>query len=190
MDKYNFLNSSTTMNQRVIGRDAEKKILQRALDSGEAELIATLGRRRVGKTFLIRNFYEKHLLFEFTGVHEAGLDIQLLNFRNALMQAMGSAIPFATPAHWTEAFLFLSELLKTRLNNGPGVVLFDEFPWIHTPKSGFLAAFDHWWNTWASKQAMLKVVICGSAASWMIKNILHNRGGLHNRVSRTIRLLP
>ena len=178
------------MSEEIIGRDSEKKILQNMLTSGEAELIALLGRRRVGKTFLIRNFYEKHLVFEFSGTHEATLQMQLLNFRNALQQAIGSAIPTATPTHWTEAFSFLSQSLKTKVQNAPAVVLFDEFPWIHTPKSGFLSAFGHWWNTWASTQPKLKVVICGSAASWMIQNIINDRGGLHNRVSRTIRLLP
>jgi len=178
------------MAQNIIGRDAEKKILQDMLASGEAELIAILGRRRVGKTFLVRNFYEKHLVFEYTGVHEAELDEQLLNFRNALQQAMGSNIPPAIPTNWIEAFTFLSEFLKTKLVREQAVVLFDEFPWIHTPKSGFLSAFGHWWNTWASRQALLKVVICGSAASWMIENIINDKGGLHNRVSRTLRLLP
>jgi len=190
VDTYSNLNLSINMSEEIIGRDSEKKILQNMLTSGEAELIALLGRRRVGKTFLIRNFYEKHLVFEFTGTHEATLEMQLLNFRNALQQTIGSAIPPAMPTHWIEAFSFLSQSLKAKMQNEPIVVLFDEFPWIHTQKSGFLSAFGYWWNTWASIQPKLKVVICGSAASWMIQNVMNNRGGLHNRVSRTIRLLP
>jgi uncharacterized protein len=178
------------MAENIIGRDAEKKILKEVLGSREAELIAILGRRRVGKTFLIRNFYDKHLVFECTGIHEAGLSDQLQNFSRSLQLAMQSAIPIATPDNWIQAFNFLSDFLTTRLKTQPAVLLFDEFPWIHTPKSGFLTAFGHWWNTWASRQPQLKVVICGSAASWMIENILHNKGGLHNRVSRTIQLLP
>jgi hypothetical protein len=178
------------MAETIIGRDAEKKILRDMLVSGEAELIAILGRRRVGKTFLVRNFYEKNLAFEYTGVYEAGLSEQLHNFSNALQQAMRSVIPPASPTNWIQAFTFLSDFLKVKLIEEQVVVLFDEFPWIHTPKSGFLSAFSHWWNTWASRQSSLKVVICGSAASWMIENIINNRGGLHNRVSRTIRLLP
>ncbi|MBO9594303.1 MAG: AAA family ATPase [Niabella sp.] len=178
--------SSTT----IIGRDAEKKILQEMLDSGEAELITILGRRRVGKTFLVRGYYEQQLVFECTGLHEAGLTDQLFNFSKSLQQAMQSVIPPATPDTWMQAFSFLSDFLQTKIKTQPAVVLFDEFPWMHTPRSGFLTAFGHWWNTWASRQPQLKVVICGSAASWMIENVLHNRGGLHNRVSRTIRLLP
>lgn len=174
----------------IIGRENEKKVLQEMLTSGEAELVAILGRRRVGKTFLVRNFYEKHLVFEFTGVHDASLDSQLFNFSHALQEAMQSPIPPATPNNWVQAFVFLSDFLKTKLACSPLVVLFDEFPWIHTRKSGFIEAFGHWWNTWASRQPLVKVIICGSAASWMIEHILNNRGGLHNRVSRTIRLLP
>jgi hypothetical protein len=178
------------MPETIIGRDAEKKILKDMLDSKEAELIAIFGRRRVGKTFLIRNYYQQRLVFECTGIHETGLAEQLLNFSRALQQAMKSVIPPATPHNWIQAFIFLSDFLQTKLKEQPAVVLFDEFPWIHTPKSGFLTAFGHWWNTWASRQPQLKVVICGSAASWMIENVLHNRGGLHNRVSRTIQLFP
>ncbi|MBN8788592.1 MAG: AAA family ATPase [Terrimonas sp.] len=178
------------MAETIIGREAEKKILKEMLGSGEAELMAILGRRRVGKTFLIRNYYQKYLVFECTGIHEARLPEQLFNFSRSLQLAMQSAIPPATPGNWVQAFTFLSDFLATKLKDQPAVVLFDEFPWIHTAKSGFLTAFGHWWNTWASRQPQLKVVICGSAASWMIENILHNKGGLHNRISRTIRLLP
>ena len=178
------------MEEPIIGRAAEKKVLENMLTSNEAELIAILGRRRIGKTFLIRNFYRQQLVFECTGIHDARLNEQLLNFSSALQQSMKLAIPLAAPASWTHAFSLLSGFLQTKLKDRPAVILFDEFPWIHTPRSGFLSAFAHWWNTWASRQPLLKVVICGSAASWMIENILHNRGGLHNRVSRTIRLQP
>jgi AAA+ ATPase superfamily predicted ATPase len=176
--------------EKIIGRNAEKNILKEMLNSKEAELLAILGRRRIGKTFLIRNYYQKYIVFECTGIHEAGLSEQLFNFSRSLQLAMQSSIPPATPENWVQAFTFLGDFLATKLKDQPVVVLFDEFPWIHTAKSGFLTAFGHWWNTWASRQPQLKVVICGSAASWMIENILHNKGGLHNRVSRTIQLLP
>lgn len=176
--------------EAIIGRETEKKILGEMLTSKEAELVAVYGRRRVGKTFLIRNFYSRQLVFEFTGVHEAGLAQQLAGFSEALKTAMGTPLPPAVPSNWMEAFTFLNDYLKTKLVKEPVVILFDELPWIHTPKSGFLSAFGHWWNTWASRQPLLKVVICGSAASWMIDNVIRSKGGLHNRVSRTIRLLP
>lgn len=114
----------------------------------------------------------------------------MINFSAALQKVMGLSVPIAAPDNWQEAFNLLSKILEGQLTGGPKVILFDEFPWIHTPKSGFLSAFAHWWNTWASRKPNLKVVICGSAASWMIRNVLYDRGGLHNRVSQTIRLYP
>lgn len=176
--------------ETITGRTAEKKILSQLLATKEAELIAIYGRRRVGKTFLIRNLFEKQMVFEFTGVHEAAMTVQLENFSLALQKAMGSAVPSAIPDNWVQAFKFLEDFLKARTSKQPAAVFFDEFPWIQTQKSGFKQAFDHWWNTWASRQPKLKVVICGSAASWMIEHIVNDKGGLHGRLSQTITLMP
>ena len=177
--------------ETIIGREEEKKILSDALQSRDAELIAVYGRRRIGKTFLIRNHYDKHIRFELTGVHEASLKDQLHNFSLALQTSMAIPVAPADPNNWIDAFSLLSDLLKTLLKKEqPVVILFDELPWLCTPKSGFLQAFGHWWNTWASRHPLMKVVICGSAASWIIRNIINDRGGLHNRVTRRIRLLP
>ena len=176
--------------ETIIGREEEKKILSDALQSKDAELIAVYGRRRIGKTFLILNHYEKHIRFELTGVHEASLKDQLHNFSLALQASMAISVAPADPDNWIDAFSLLSDHLKTLLKKEPVVILFDELPWLCTPKSGFLQAFGHWWNTWASRHPLLKVVICGSAASWIIRNIINDRGGLHNRVTQRIRLLP
>lgn len=179
------------MTEKIIGRDKEKKELRQALQSREAELLVMYGRRRIGKTFLIRHYFEKRIVFEFTGTYEAPMSQQLSNFSRALQEAMVSDIPPATPSSWQQAFTFLTGFLKTKLNSQPLVIFFDEFPWIHTPKSGFVSTFEHWWNTWASRQPQLKVVLCGSAASWMIKNFVNSRGGLHNRMTRPpIQLRP
>src|SRR5262249_30539141 len=94
------------------------------------------------------------------------------------------------PETWPQAFEQLKHFIQQKRSADKKVKFFDEFPWLQTQNSGFLRAFDYWWNSWATKQADLLVVICGSAASWMIKNIVHNRGGLHNRITRKIRLLP
>ena len=176
--------------EKLTGRHEERKLLEEARHSSDAELIAVYGRRRVGKTFLIRSVYAEEILFDFTGVHEAGLKEQLMNFRNALQAAMGNDIPLAIPENWIEAFAFLQKYLEPKLKKGKGVIFIDEFPWIHTPKSGFLQAFGHFWNNWATKQDNIIVVICGSAASWMIRNVVNNKGGLHNRITKKIRLLP
>lgn len=176
--------------ETLIGRTVEKKILTTALNSGEPELIAVYGRRRVGKTFLIRSIYKDNIIFEFSGVHSATMNQQLQNFANAMQTATGSAVPLAVAPNWIQAFFQLQTILTPQLEKGRSVIFFDEFPWAHTPKSGFLEAFDHFWNSWCTKQDNLVVVICGSAAAWIIRNIVNNKGGLHNRISQKIRLLP
>ena len=173
----------------ITGRIAEIAILEKILNSGDAELVAMYGRRRVGKTFLIRNFYAKQIEFEFSGIHNATFSQQLENFSIALGNSFSRNL-FEKPKSWQQAFQILSKYLSPILKKKRTVIFFDEFPWINTPRSGFLPAFENFWNTWASKEQNLVVVICGSAAAWMIKKIVNNRGGLHNRVSYKIRLLP
>ncbi|MCF6402259.1 AAA family ATPase [Chitinophaga filiformis] len=174
----------------LVGRIEEQKILAGRIASGESELIAVYGRRRVGKTFLIRSYFKERIIFEVTGIHGASLREQLQNFGLALQTAMKSNVPIATPANWIQAFHIMDQYLNGLPKSKPAVLFFDEFPWFHTQKSGFLQAFEHWWNSSASKKDHLKVIICGSAASWMIDQVINNKGGLHNRVTQTIRLLP
>jgi uncharacterized protein len=173
-----------------VGRVAEKKILEDALHSTRAELIAMYGRRRIGKTFLIRSVYEKYIRFEFTGTHNATLEEQLQSFSLSMKKAINSPIDLVVPINWIAAFHALEKILEPIVKKSKTVIFFDEFPWIHTPKSNFLSVFEHFWNTWASRHKNLTVVICGSAASWMIKHIVNNKGGLHNRVTKRIRLQP
>lgn len=174
----------------LIGRTLEKKNLSEALESTSAELIAVYGRRRVGKTFLIRSVYHKELVFELSGVHGAKVDEQLLNFSKAMTDALHAQMPLAAPKNWTEAFSTLRAFLIPLLKKKKAVVFFDEFPWLSSHKSGFLSAFEYFWNQWASQQPNLIVAICGSAATWMIKKVVNSKGGLHNRLTRKIRLLP
>ena len=176
--------------ENLVGRIHEKKVLEDALASPGAELIAVYGRRRIGKTFLIRSVYEKYIKFESIGVHNATMQEQLEGFSFALKKAIESPLDIAVPKTWVAAFLSLENILNPIIKKVKAVIFFDEFPWMHTQKSNFLTAFEHFWNSWASKHSNLTVVICGSAASWMIRNIVNNKGGLHNRVSIRIRLLP
>lgn len=175
---------------KIIGRKEEIAVLKRSLASKEAELIAIYGRRRIGKTFLIRNYFEDHIAFELTGMYNGSLQDQLIQFSKAFQKANETSLAFKTPDSWAEAFGALEQLLATKSRRKKWVIFLDEFPWLNSRKSGFLNAFEHFWNTWASRQENLIVVICGSAASWMIKNIVNARGGLHNRITKRIRLLP
>jgi AAA+ ATPase superfamily predicted ATPase len=176
---------------QVIGRIGEKKILDQKLATNDPELIAIFGRRRVGKTYLVRTYLKDRIVFELTGIHRASLTDQLKNFSLALGRSLKSTTPIATAPSWLQAFNDLDIYLLENLDpNVPAVLFFDEFPWLHSPRSNFLRAFDHWWNSSGTKRSNLKVVICGSAASWMIEKVLNDRGGLHNRVTQTMRLLP
>lgn len=174
----------------IIGREEEKAKLKDTLTSKEAELVAIYGRRRVGKTFLIRQFYSKQIICEFSGVHHASVQEQLENFRNVIARMIGNPIPPQIPKTWTEAFSLLINFAGPLIKKQKRVIFFDEFPWLGSPKSGFLSAFEYFWNSWGSRQSNLIVAICGSAASWMIQKIVNNKGGLHNRITNKIRLLP
>lgn len=176
--------------EALIGREIEKKILAEVFASKNPELVAVYGRRRVGKTFLIRKEYAGHIIFEFSGVHSGKLATQLQNFTNSMQATAGSTLPLAVPANWLQAFYQLQTLLQPKLEKGRCVIFLDEFPWANSARSGFLEAFENFWNSWCTKQPNLVVVICGSAAAWMIRNIINNKGGLHNRISQKIRLLP
>lgn len=176
--------------KKIIGRIKEQELLKEAYDSGVPELIAIFGRRRVGKTFLIRNYFKDHLQFQLVGIKDATLPVQLEQFSSTLGKASGNPKLYRIPEGWPEAFDQLSNFLTPKLMRERCVVFLDEFPWLNTPKSGFLQAFDHWWNSWANDQDNLVVIICGSAASWMIEHVVNNKGGLHNRITRKIRLLP
>ncbi|GAA4436130.1 ATP-binding protein [Ravibacter arvi] len=175
---------------QIAGREAEMAILNEALLSKKAELIAVYGRRRIGKTFLIRTYYQKQLCFELSGSQHAAMDTQLFNFAKALSKRIVSGIPPKTPDSWPEAFSMLSLYLEQLPQKEKKIIFFDELPWLDTMHSGFLSAFDYFWNSWCSRRPDIGVVICGSAASWMINKIIFNKGGLHNRITRQIKLMP
>src|SRR5258708_21848906 len=171
------------------GRGSERVGLAYVLTAGRLELIAVYGRRRVGKTYLIRDFFAEKICLEVTGARAASLKDQLANFVRVLETRV--PYPLAVPASWADAFEMLKRYLAELLTNGERRVVFlDELPWLASPRSGFLSALDHFWNTFASRQRNLILVICGSAASWMIVNVLHHKGGLHNRVTPSIALKP
>ena len=177
------------MNKTIIGRQKEIEILQEALSSDEAEMVAVLGRRRIGKTFLVSTVYKEHIAFELSGAQGATTMKQLKNFRDELAGFYGSKLPLELPVDWLSAFQLLKQYLKSLEGNQKKVLFFDEVPWLSGHKSGFLEALGYFWNSWASRQNLV-VVICGSAASWMIRRIVHDKGGLHNRITKRIDLQP
>ncbi len=171
----------------LIGRESEKQILQDALQSEYSQFIAVYGRRRVGKTFLIRESYHYQFAFQFTGAASTSSRKQLSRFRNALKTHGLTDVPQITS--WIDAFFELERYLN-QLPEGKKVVFFDELPWMDAPRSGFLQELEAFWNGWASARKDIVFVVCGSATAWMVKKILKNKGGLHNRLSHRILLRP
>lgn len=171
---------------KVVGRKNENELLENALISSKSELIAVYGRRRVGKTFLIRECYRKDIVFEVTGLFNGTMKEQLSNFTKSLSKTKNEQIPTS----WLDAFTLLENKIDQLKSKKKKVIFIDEFPWIATPRSNFLMAFENFWNHYCTKRNDLVIVICGSAASYMVQKIINNKGGLHNRITQKIRLLP
>lgn len=174
--------------KNIIGRDTEQKQLEFLAQSKKAEFIAVYGRRRVGKTFLVTEHFRDRLAFYASGVLNGKVSRQKAAFLVALEQIGVSSN--ATDS-WMEMFARLREGLQARVDSGKLTVIFlDEIPCFDTQRSEFIPALDHFWNTWASHYANIKLIVCGSATSWIIKNIIDNHGGLHNRLTFEIHLHP
>lgn len=173
----------------IIGREKEIATLQGLLGSDESQFVAVYGRRRVGKTFLIREAYNYDFVFQHTGTYGATKKQQLSDFRESLYNAgMGKC---AMPKTWPDAFQLLWNFLKAMPVDGKKKVIFiDELPWMDTPKSNFVRSLDHFWNAWATTRKDIILVICGSATSWIIDNVIMNYGGLHNRLTCKVHLQP
>ncbi len=174
--------------QQLIGRKKELQELKSYIDSDRSEFIAIYGRRRVGKTFLIRMATEDRFDFFVTGVHNASREEQLINFAIALKKHSGGE-KLSTQKNWLLAFYELSQYLES-LPEGKKIIFIDELPWMDTAKSGFCAALENFWNSWAVIRRDIKLFVCGSATSWMINNLIRNRGGLHNRLTHHLVLEP
>jgi uncharacterized protein len=174
----------------IVGREDEKSMLDVISASNSAELVAVYGRRRVGKTYLIKTHLAKQINFQYSGLHGVETEVQLQHFTKALSAQLNGAIPLPVPADWFAAFDLMQSLLQKKMRQKKVIIFLDEFPWMQTVKSNFLAAFESFWNSWASTKNNIAVILCGSAASWMIQNVVRNKGGLHNRITRKIPLLP
>ncbi len=170
----------------LIGRIKEKQCLEDYLNSGRSEFIAVYGRRRVGKTFLIRQVIGEKACFSLTGMENADLRDQLANFFFSLRRVYPQVFH---PKSWIEAFDELQSYLES-LPKGDKIIFIDELPWLDTTRSRFVSALEHFWNGWADARTDIKLIVCGSAISWMIDNIINNRGGLHNRKTHQIYIAP
>ena len=175
------------MEQQFIGRKEEILLLEKYYASPKSEMVAVYGRRRVGKTYLIRNVMESRFDYSFSGMYQTSAKVQRSRFQAALNTLTGKKT--AAPKDWFQAFDNLREYLVS-LDKDRVVVFLDELPWMDTQKSNFLSAFSEFWNSWGNRRPLLKLYICGSATTWMIDKLIGNQGGLYGRTSRSIYLAP
>ena len=172
---------------KIIGRHKEQATFQALTNSESSEFVVVYGRRRVGKTFLVREFFDKKFDFYHTGIANSDKSTQLSEFNFALNQST-QKLPDTPVNSWFDAFHKLEFILEHAENKGKKVVFLDELPWMDTQKSGFVQALELFWNKWASARNDILLIVCGSAASWLFDNVINNRGGLHNRVTQQIYL--
>jgi AAA+ ATPase superfamily predicted ATPase len=172
----------------LIGRKKEQRELERLLTSGKAEFLALYGRRRVGKTWLIKEYFNNQFTFYATGVPCMGYRAQLSNFAEALADYGATEPPQLTD--WLDAFRKLRQLIEEKVSKEKKVIFIDEMPWFDTPRSKFVPALEYFWNNFAAARADILLIACGSAASWMTEKVLRNQGGLHNRVTMRMNIAP
>lgn len=170
----------------IIGRIQEKERIKAIIKNAKPAFAALYGRRRVGKTYLIKEYFNNKFTFYATGLANSTTKTQLTNFTVFINQYFHQT--YTPPQNWLEAFSILQkELSKIR---GDKIIFLDELPWFDTKKSDFLTGLEFFWNSWASTQKGLKLFVCGSAASWMINNLIKNKGGLHNRLTHRFKIEP
>ncbi|MBL7813504.1 MAG: ATP-binding protein [Saprospiraceae bacterium] len=175
---------------KIVGRQEEITLLKSLTQEDRSTFTAVYGRRRVGKTFLIRTAYDNQFDFQLTGIANVELSHQLINFHAALVNYFPQFEDNKPPETWFQAFQVLIKALDTLPKERKKNLFFDELPWLDTPNSMFVAALEHFWNSWASARSDINLVVCGSAASWIINQLINNTGGLYNRITHHIHLEP
>lgn len=176
------------MKSLIIGREYEIELLKRAMQSNESELIVVYGRRRVGKTFLINQFADNKFTFKLTGVYNRPTEVQLERFASQIELYGGDGDE--VPKDWYKAFDMLRKHIMHVPSEGKKIIFIDEMPWLDTNGSDFVAAFEQFWNGWASAEGDIVLIACGSATSWMTDKLLSNQGGLFNRSATRIFVRP
>jgi len=174
---------------KFVGRDKEIRELDSVMSSGKSEFVIIYGRRRVGKTFLIQNYFDKRYAFSFVGWRNQSAKTQLERFSKTISQYSNNK-KIRCLNSWIDAFDALSEYIQSINSSEKKVIFFDEMPWIDTKQSEFVEALEYFWNSWASTRDDIVFIACGSATSWMVDKLVDNQGGLHNRITRRIYLRP
>jgi uncharacterized protein len=170
-----FIAKLNIMKNEIIGRKNEILAIEAIKESKKSEFLALYGRRRVGKTFLIRNIFEDNFTFQLTGLANSKLQWQLANFNRALVRQNTTNLALQQANNWFDAFQQLMDIIENSTNEKK-IIFLDELPWLDTPNSGFISALEHFWNAWASARKDIILIVCGSSASWIINKLINNKG--------------
>ncbi len=177
--------------KKIIARDLELELFKKIISSSQAEFLAVYGRRRVGKTYIIREFFAERSTFcEVTGLKGEPMSRQLSEFATAISGVFFNHASIGTPDNWHAAFELLLKTVSSWNRKEPFILFLDELPWLSTLHSDCLSALDHYWNKFFSRMPHFKLIICGSAASWILDKVINAKGGLHNRLTQTLLLKP
>ncbi len=178
----------------VIGREKEESVLKQIVSSHKAEFTAVYGRRRVGKTFLVTESFKHspHVFLYASGIKDGSKEQQLENFTQALFECFGLdlSLPGFVFKSWPEAFKQLTQLINGLPKNKKIIIFLDELPWLATKRSRLIQTIDYYWNRYWSHDKRIKLIACGSAASWMLSTLINAKGGLHNRVTHSLKIEP
>src|SRR3990167_5060112 len=177
----------------LIGRHTEKETLDHAYRAETAEFIAVYGRRRIGKTYLIKTFFKQKrgIFFHITGTRDATMTEQLDDFTRIIESTFyEQQLTITNPLNWKKAFDLLTRTIQREALQQPVILFFDELPWLSSKRSRFIQALEYYWNRYWSDLPNIKLIVCGSAASWMLDHVISQKGGLHNRISAQIPLAP
>ena len=155
----------------MIGRQSEITLLENKFKSESADFVVLFGRRRVGKTYLVRSVFKERITFQLTGLANATLSQQLINFQIAVNE-IKTIEEQSIPKTWIEAFQQLKKIIDADTSSKK-VIFIDELPWLDTKKSNFIQALEHFWNSWVSNRNDILLIVCGSAASWMINKLIN-----------------
>ena len=169
----------------ILGREKELNILKKAVLDDSSHFIAVYGRRRIGKTFLIREAFGYRFTFQHAGLSEGGIKEQIFAFESSIKDAGGT---FSNKAgNWLEAFEDLKDLIRSSKEERK-VIFLDELSWMDTQNSNLIIALENFWNGWASARRDIILIVSASATSWMLNKVIHNKGGLYNRLTDRIAL--
>jgi uncharacterized protein len=173
---------------KLIGRIEEVRLLQELQQTDQAAFVAVYGRRRIGKTFLINQVFKGQFTFNLTGMAQVDNEQQLVNFHAAYVRQFPAFEDSSVPQSWFEAFQRLITAIETDNSNQKKVIFLDELPWLSASDAQFISSLEHFWNSWACHRDDILLIVCGSAASWMLNELINNTGGLYNRVTHQIAL--